>query len=143
MKKSYKKNIVNIIKYYHFSDLSRNKLKRLKKSELLKILCDNYTKIKPTCYSFLQAIFTYLYDYFIDRSVNETYIINCFFPQFQSGKYKQYSYIPNINLLNYNKMLTDYRKHHYKEYMEKYRDIIDTPSNEDYQDLIRFLYFSK
>ena len=131
-----KNKIIDIIIYKKYSSLSKNKLRKLKTKQLLHILCTKYKFSKPTCYSFLQSIFHYLYQYFIKNEFGENIdIINSFFPDFQTNKYSNFNFIPNINLFNYNKMLDDYKQFHYKDYLKNKKKVQTDIHNSDYDDL--------
>lgn len=134
-----RKKIIKLILFHKYSTLNKQKLNKLKTDKLLDILCSQYKNSLPNCYSFLQAIFHFLYNYFINTSENIDIIIS-FFPDFQTNKYLRYSVIPNINLINYNKMLDDYKQYHFKEYQQKKKEVIKNPSNDDYDDLYYYLY---
>lgn len=132
--------MINKIKLKNYSSLSLKKLRKMSNNQLLEILCLNYKKSPPTCYSFLQGIFHYLYQNYINHKyLDDKIIIKSFFPYFEDNKYHQYNFIPNINLLNYNKMLDDYKKFHYQDYLKNYKKIITNPEDEDYLDLYTYL----
>lgn len=130
-----KKKIIVYLLVNKYTHLSYKQLNNLSSSSLYEILCKNFLKTKPTCYSFLQAIFQYLYHYFLQTPDIDNDIILSFFPNFLKGKYEKYCFIPNINLLNYNKMIKDYQRYRPQEFTNKLNMVVSDPNNEDYADL--------
>lgn len=93
-----------------------------------------------TCYDFLNGIYSNLFQYFQEQKPNLIWIISCYFPDFyELGD--GFMDLPNINRINYDKMMDDF--HHYfpDEFFERVLQVGETPDNEhdpydeDYEDL--------
>ena len=88
-----------------------------------------------TCADFLQDIFDQLYTSFTNTN-EPTHIIECFYPNFNSGKYKKYSTLPSVNYANYCNMIQDMKKYHSSMYYKAESEISSLEENEDFQDLM-------
>ena len=63
-------------------------------------------------------------------------MIECFYPNFNSGKYKKYSTLPSVNYANYCNMIQDMKKYHSSMYYKAESEISSLEENEDFQDLM-------
>jgi hypothetical protein len=129
-----KKEILKWINYKNISSYSKKRINKLSKKKLLSILCKNYKETIPNCYSFIQGIFHYLYEYFLLED-SDTWIIDRFFPNFKKNIYNKINFIPNINVMTYNQMLRDYQKYYPEKFNRDYKKVKKNNLDEDYMDL--------
>ena len=94
-----------------------------------------------TCADFLQDIFDQLYTSFTNTN-EPTHMIECFYPNFNSGKYKKYSTLPSVNYANYCNMIQDMKRYHPSAYYKAASEINLSEDNEDFKDLMSCNSFS-
>lgn len=87
-----------------------------------------------TCADFLQSLYDWMYSYFMNTE-QSIYMIECFFPDFKTGYYKDTANFPNINMENYCNMLKDLKKYHPMQFKELTHVISGDTDNEDFYDL--------
>lgn len=93
-----------------------------------------------TCYDFLNGIYYNLFRHFKTQKPNAIWIIHCFFPDFyELGD--EFANLPNINRINYDKMMDDFQYYFPDEFFNRVLQVGKIPGNahdpydEDYEDM--------
>lgn len=88
-----------------------------------------------TCYHFLNGIYSNLYRFFKTQKKENIWIISCFFPSFPNLDHEKFMNLPNINQMNYDKMMDDFQ-HYFPDIFWEYVAVVGESSlNEDFADM--------
>lgn len=88
-----------------------------------------------TCFDFLNDIYSNLYSYFKTKKNDDVWMILCYFPNFFTLDDNQFIKLPNINKMNYNKMMDDFKKYFPDIFSEYVLQVRESSDNEDFEDM--------
>lgn len=87
-----------------------------------------------TCFHFLNGIHSNLYRYF-KKTHEDIWIISSFFPDFYNLDDEKFMNLPNINQMNYDKMMDDFQHYFPDIFLDRGLQVGESTTNEDYVDM--------